>query len=109
MIVNHKLWTPGNPLPDNMLWVIEQIPGYVEGMDKTDVLRRGYWGSYNVPALEGIYNRSGYPAAVKSHGASLSYDLAPRALLFRRDGLKPQTTTSFGAFLRYNDYQHDKL
>jgi len=75
----------------------------------TEVLRRGYWGSYNVAALELIYNLSGYPELVKKHGPIFSYDLAPRALLFRRDGLKSQNEDSFGKFLRYNDYLNDPL
>jgi len=75
----------------------------------TEVLRRGYWGSYNVAALELTYNISGYPELVKKHGPIFSYDLAPRALLFRRDGLKPQNEDSFGTFLRYNNYLNDPL
>lgn len=109
MVLNHKTFVPGEPLPDDLLWVIEQVPGVVAGEDTTEVLRRGYWGSYNVPALELIYNLSGYPEFVEKHGPTFSYDLAPRALLFRRDGLKPQDEDSFGKFLRYNNYLKDPL
>ena len=35
--------------------------------------------------LQQIYNLSGYPEFVKKHGLLYSYQLAPRAEIFRRD------------------------
>jgi hypothetical protein len=50
MIIDYKLYTPGQDLKDNLLIVLEQIPGYIEWSDKTDVLRKqSYWTSYNLP------------------------------------------------------------
>ena len=43
MIVNMNLFSPGKALPPGTLWVIEQIPGYVEYADVTQQLERGYW------------------------------------------------------------------
>ena len=66
---------------------------------RTSDLERGYWPSYNVPAFSEVYNGMGYDA-LRSHFASkaqqglsgfdkldadMSYQLAPRAQLFRRD------------------------
>ncbi len=65
MIINYALFKPNEPLKDNFLWVIEQIPGTVAGQDMTDIVERGYWGSYNLPAIEEIYNKSGYPGLVQ--------------------------------------------
>jgi len=36
MIADYKLFKPGKPLPDkNLLWVLEQIPGYIHADDQT--------------------------------------------------------------------------
>jgi len=58
---------------------------YVESGDQSDILREGYWASYNVPFYEDIFNRSGYAAMVEKVGTEWSYQLAPRAKIFRRD------------------------
>lgn len=75
----------------------------------TDILERGYWASYNVPALEIIYNMSGYPELVASNGVSESYDLAPRARIFRRDANNVDSLESYKAILRYNNYKNDPI
>ena len=85
MVINYGQFVVGSSLPDNFVWVIEQIPGTVAGIDVTDIVERGYWASYNVPAIEEIYNKSGYPDLVAKQGTSECYDLAPRARIFRRD------------------------
>jgi len=89
------------------LWVVETIPGLVVSGDQTEILRKGYWSSYNVPFYEEIYNLSGYPEFVKKHGISYSYQLAPRAMIFRRDQGKVVDIESMKHLLRYNDYLHD--
>ena len=53
--------------------------------DQTDILRAGYWSSYNIPFYEDIYNMSGYFTAFEAHGTDFSYGLCPRAKIFRRD------------------------
>ena len=57
---------------------------YVESGDQTDILREGYWASYNVPFYEDIYYRSGYAAAEEKTGTNV-YQLGPRPKIFRRD------------------------
>jgi hypothetical protein len=49
MILNYNLFTPGQPLADNLLWVFDQMPGpYMIYNDHTHFLRdQGYWASYN--------------------------------------------------------------
>jgi len=49
MIIDYKLFIPNNALKKNTLWVIEQMPGQVEGADVTDTLAFSYWPSYNIP------------------------------------------------------------
>ena len=62
----------------------------------------GYWPSYNVPFYEEVYNRSGYPDVVKTRGTDYSYQLAPRAKIFRRDQGNVKDMESMKAIMRYN-------
>ncbi|KAI0219164.1 Phospholipase B-like 1 [Lamellibrachia satsuma] len=107
MVVDLKKVHLGRTIDDNALWVVEQIPGLVVGADQTPTLRTGYWPSYNVPFYEEVYNRSGYPGVVKEHGTDFSYQLAPRAKIFRRDQAKVVNMADMKAIMRYNDYKTD--
>ena len=75
MVIDYNKFTPGQPLEDGTLWVVEQIPGLVVTGDMTSQLERGYWASYNVPYFPEIYEKSGYPEFVKKHGAKYSYQV----------------------------------
>ena len=59
-VVDAKLFTPGKPVPPNLLWVLEQIPGHITTGDQTDFLTsKGYWPSFNAPFYADIANMSG--------------------------------------------------
>ncbi|KAK3755108.1 hypothetical protein QZH41_017928, partial [Actinostola sp. cb2023] len=107
MILDLKLVELNKTLHDNALWVVEQIPTYVASGDQTEILRLGYWPSYNVPFYEKVYNLSGYPEFVEKHGTSYSYQLAPRAKIFRRDQATVHDMDTMKHIMRYNDYKHD--
>ena len=62
----------------------------------------GYWPSYNVPFFEKVYERSGYPEFVAKHGLDFSYQLAPRAKIFRRDEGTVKDMPSMKKIMRYN-------
>lgn len=102
MVVDFKLFTPGQALRDDTLWVVEEIPGLVAGADQTETLRRGYWPSYNVPYYPEVYKRSGY--SDDRLGPDGSYELAPRAKIFRRDQGKVVDMESFKRLMRYANY-----
>lgn len=92
-------------IEDNALWVVEQIPGFVQSADVSDILRTGYWPSYNVPFFEDIYNKSGYKLI---YGDKVNqYQMAPRAKIFRRDANKISNFQDMKTLLRSNDYKHD--
>ena len=57
----------------------------MESGDQTGILQAGYWPSYNIPFYENIFNVSGYPTVSEANGTELSYQLCPRAKIFRRD------------------------
>ncbi|XP_019600290.2 phospholipase B-like 1 [Rhinolophus sinicus] len=94
-------------LEPGTLYIVEQIPSYVEYSEQTDVLRKGYWPSYNIPFHEKIFNWSGYPMLVQKLGLDYSYDLAPRARIFRRDQGKVTDMASMKYIMRYNNYKED--
>jgi Phospholipase B len=107
MLVDYNKFEKGVAVHPGTLYVVEQIPGLVEYGDMTDQLERGYWASYNVPYFPKVYNESGYPEFVKKHGPSFSYQMAPRAEIFRRDAGTVTDMESFKAIMRYNDYKKD--
>ena len=74
-------WSGGNCVH----LLLYDICSYVASGDQTSILRTGYWASYNVPFYEYIYDVSGYPELVKKYGPDFSYQLCPRAKIFRRD------------------------
>lgn len=108
----------GEPLLPSTLTYVEQIPGLVYYGDVTRELEKGHMPMYNVPYWPVIYEMSGYKAVVDAKRdrslplsadpiAGLSYQLAPRAKIFRRDHGTVVDLESFGALMRYNDYLHD--
>ena len=109
MVVDLNKFRQGELLMDDLLWVIEQIPGYVDSKDVTEVLRNGYWASWNVPYFKKIYQMSGYPTFVSQHGLDFSYQMAPRAEIFRRDSQKVKDFSSLKWMMRYNEYKVDRF
>lgn len=108
IIVDYKRFTPFKaPLNSGLLWIAEQMPGHVEMADKTHVLALGYWPSYNVPYFENIFTASGFGLMVENAGVGWSWELAPRAKIFRRDHFQVQTLSHMMSIMRYNNYAND--
>lgn len=107
MVLDLKKVKLNNSLDPGTLYIVEQIPSYVEYSEQTDFLRKGYWPSYNIPFHEKIFNWSGYPMLVEKLGLDYSYDLAPRAKIFRRDQGRVTDMTSMKYIMRYNNYKQD--
>lgn len=93
-------------IEDNALWIVEQIPGYVASGDQTPILREGYWPSYNVPFYEDVFNISGYSKRAEND-THYSYELCPRAKIFRRDQANVKDLQSMMKLMRSNDYKND--
>ncbi|KAM4902232.1 phospholipase B-like 1 [Sylvia borin] len=107
MVLDLKKVKLQRSLDDGALYIVEQIPTLVEYSDQTNVLRKGYWPSYNIPFHEKIYNLSGYASYVVKYGMDFSYELAPRAKIFRRDQGSVTDLESMKYIMRYNNYQRD--
>lgn len=65
-------------------------------------LPAGYWPSYNVPFHKKIYTLSGYGKMWERYGEDFSYDLCPRAKIFRRDQAAVQDLQSLKHIMRSN-------
>lgn len=104
MVVDGKLFKPGNALPDNTLFVVEQIPGLMVGKDISIELAEGHFGSFNVPYHHEIYVASGYPYIDKLERKTTytEYQMAPRAQIFRRDQTDVKDIESFKVLMRSN-------
>lgn len=95
LVVNLNLFTPGEELKLGLLTISEIIPGLSLIADATDDLLLGHFPSYNVPYFPEVYDAAGYrrhAEALAARGAEfsqvaqgISYQLAPRAKIFRRD------------------------
>jgi hypothetical protein len=110
IIVDNKLFTPGQNLKPNTLWIAEQIPGFVISSDETNTLiSTGYWASYNIPYFSFVYNISGYPQQYQQYGDAYSYTKCPRAQIFARDHSKVVDLESMKKMMRYNKWQTDPL
>ncbi|XP_076344421.1 phospholipase B domain containing lamina ancestor isoform X2 [Tachypleus tridentatus] len=110
MIVDYKLFKPGKLISPGLLWVLEQLPGYIASADVTEVfMKNGYWASYNTPYFPDVFNMSGSAEMVKKYGDWFSYEHTPRALIFKRDQVKVHDVDSMIHLMRYNNYTKDPL
>lgn len=91
--------------------------GFSKSADVTHELERGYWPSYNVPYFPEVYELAGYPA-VKSRLTAmggdyakvvggLTYQVAPRAKLFRRDAGSVDDLNGLADLLRGSRWGND--
>ena len=110
MIVDYKKFLPNMPLEDNLLIVLEQLPGQTVWNDKTEVLRQqSYWPSYNIAYYPEVYNISGTYDAFMKYGSFFSYEDSPRASIFRRDHNNVVDIPTMIDIMRYNNFTQDPL
>ncbi|XP_003451715.1 putative phospholipase B-like 2 [Oreochromis niloticus] len=111
MIVNYNLFTPGKTdITEGLFVVLEQIPGLVIYADKTqELLKKGYWASYNIPYYVEIFNTSGCNELVEKFGPWFSLDQNPRAQIFRRNQTDVTDVDSMVRLMRYNNFKEDPL
>jgi hypothetical protein len=113
MILDYNKFRPGtkaSDLPNDTLWVCEQMTSYMIAEDVTHILReQGYWASYNIPYFPFIYKISGYLDQFEKVGDFLSYENTPRAKIFRRDQNRIKDMTTLYKLMQYNDFKNDPL
>ena len=68
----------------------------------TTIPTTGYWASYNIPSYRKMYELTGNADVARRYGPKYSYELAPRAKIFRRDQSKVVDLKSMKDLMRYN-------
>ncbi|XP_024131653.1 putative phospholipase B-like 2 [Oryzias melastigma] len=111
MIVDYNHFTPGKTdIKEELFVVLEQIPGLVVYSDKTqELLKNGYWASFNIPYYQEIFNASGCNELVEKYGPWFSPDQNPRAQIFRRNQTQVTDLDSMIRLMRYNNFKEDPL
>ncbi|XP_070821410.1 putative phospholipase B-like 2 [Chaetodon trifascialis] len=111
MIVDYNHFTPGKTdIEEKLFVVLEQIPGLIVYSDKTqELMKKGYWASYNIPYYEKIFNASGCNELVEKFGPWFSLDQNPRAQIFKRNQTFVTDEDSMIRLMRYNNFKEDPL
>merc|ERR1719401_28124 len=109
MVVDYSKFTPGEPLPEGVLTVGEQLPGYFHYEDQTETLSYGYWPSYNVAFYPETGRLIKQDVTVKTKGFAFSYQMAPRAQVYRRDQGTVRSDEDMQRMMRYNQFQTDPI
>ncbi|PAV86669.1 hypothetical protein WR25_22755 [Diploscapter pachys] len=109
-VVDYKMFKPGQPIPDkDMLWILEQTPGFTETMDVTYYLKRfTYFPSYNIPMISTISQISGFSKKQLQFNW-YKWGGSPRARIFDRDHNKVVDIDSLTKLMRYNDPYHEEF
>ena len=93
-------------------YIVEQLPGSCDVQEVTDILKKGYFPSYNTPFIMSVREKSGTIDALKndsSNAISLDYDTCARAKIFRREQSKVKDLETYKNLIRFNDYKNDEF
>lgn len=105
LVVDYNRFSPGKPLGEDTLRLLEQVPGMTRQADLSrELATQGYWASYNRPYLEEVREKAGHTAAEAAHGALFSFKDSPRATLFRQFGPSISGIAGMRALMDRNDY-----
>ena len=91
-------------------YIAETFPGIGKVNNVTDVLKFGFWSSYNIPYDKELYGMSGIKEVIEKNperASLLDYDISARAKIFRRDHHTTDSFEGFKKFIRYNKYRTD--
>ena len=94
------------------LYIVEQLPGSCDVQEVTDILKKGYWPSYNTPFIEAVREKSGANDVIdKDPSTRIAYDYytCARAKIFRREQTKVKDIESYKNLIRFNNYKNDEF
>lgn len=111
MVLDGKLFNGDTKkLSHNLLWISEQMPGYVHSRDITFELQNNrYFASYNIPYFDDVRERSGFVAMEQTYGNFFSYTKYARAEIFARDQSNVKDLDGMRRIMRSNDWTTDPL
>merc|ERR1719171_1100222 len=108
MVVDYNKFTPGKPIQDGTLMVLEQVPTISHYEDESDRLRKtGFWSSENRAYFPDARQVSGFADAEEMHGKLFSAEHYPRATIFAATAPEVQTLADFRAEMRRNKWPHE--
>jgi len=108
MVVDYNKFTPGKPLPNGTLFVIEQIPGMDHVEDMTHRLREtGFWASENRPFFKDVRDSMGATEAEETHGRLFSAEDGPRAHIFKATAPRVSSLPTMRAEMQRNKWPHE--
>jgi len=108
MVVDYNKFTPGKPIQDGTLMVLEQVPTISHYEDESDRLRKtGFWSSENRAYFPDARQVSGFADAEEMHGKLFSSEHNPRATIFAATAPEVQTLADFRAEMRRNKWPHE--
>jgi hypothetical protein len=108
LVVDYNTFVPNEPLKDNTVWLVEQIPGITQEQDVSGILRnQGYFASYNRPYFGRIRDETGHSAAQARHGALYSFANSPRGQIFARIGVSVNTMFDLRNLMTRNSYPNE--
>ncbi|KXJ12240.1 Phospholipase B [Exaiptasia diaphana] len=111
MILDLKRVELNKTLHDGALWVVEQIPTYVESGDQTSILRYGYWPSYNIPFYEKVRDLRTIEILMRYNGYQFdpySLNSSIRAICSRGDLLSDEPVAFGCTDAKVTDYNMAK-
>ena len=84
----------GKQLRDETFMILEQLPGLCAVRDESKHLNvQRYWGSYNIPAVEEVWELSGFGEETPKWKWSHSDKFEPRAIMMKALNASVQVTT----------------
>lgn len=108
MVVDYNKFTPGNPLKDGTLFVIEQIPGRSHVEDMTKRLRTdGFWASENRAFFKDVRDDIGANEAEDLHGSLFSAEKNPRATIFKGSAPHVKSLADMHGEMQRNRWPHE--
>lgn len=117
MILDFKLFTPHEDLKDNLLWVLEEMPGrttyadvtlYIYFYNYSRLRDEGYWPSYNIAYFKETREVDNVQILEDEYGPFYNYNYTSRALIFKRDHVKIKNISDLRKLMRSNNYKTDE-
>merc|ERR1719203_199702 len=108
MVVNYNLFTPGRPISNGTLTVLEQVPGLSHTEDMSAKLHeQGFWSSENRAWFKEVRDTIGATDAEELHGGLFSADGNPRANIFKATAPEVQSLAAMREEMRRNRWPHE--
>jgi hypothetical protein len=97
-------------IDNDAFYIVEQLPNFTKINNVTNILKYGYWSSFNVPFDKEIYSKSMIKEIIEENpemAYDLDYDTCSRNNIFRREQNSSDNLEGFKNLMRFNKYTTD--